>query len=150
MGLAVASASLQAVVERASRDKRLLDFERLDVETEGSAVLGAGATAAVFRGAYRGRPVAVKAYAPAELTEEEVAKSLRGARHAPGRSPKRRTPRRFGREMALMASLAHRNVLYLHGLCVRPPQVLLVLEFCGRGDLATSFTRAGRGPRRAP
>ena len=113
MGLAVASASLQRIVEEATRDRRLLEFDHLSILKD---VLGRGATAHVYRGVYRGRDaVAVKAFNPAEITEDEVAQ--------------------FGREAHLMASLRHRNVLFLLGLSVRPPQICAVFEFCERGEL---------------
>ena len=108
MNLNVASTKLQSVVEEASRKKSLINSDRLKV-VEG-AVLGAGASATVFRGSYRDQNVAVKAFRPVELTDEDVEK--------------------IGREIGIVAGLRHRNVVYLHGLCVRPPAVCAVYEFC--------------------
>ena len=45
---------------------------------------------------------------------------------------------KIGREIGIVAGLRHRNVVYLHGLCVRPPAVCAVYEFCDH-DLATEI-----------
>ena len=116
MNLNVASTKLQSIVEEASRKKSLINSDRLKV-VEG-AVLGAGASATVFRGSYRDQDVAVKAFRPVELCDEDVEK--------------------IGREIGIVAGLRHRNVVYLHGLCVRPPAVCAVYEFCDH-DLATEI-----------
>ena len=108
MNLNVASTKLQSIVEEASRKKSLINSDRLKV-VEG-AVLGAGASATVFRGSYRDQDVAVKAFRPVELCDDDVEK--------------------IGREIGIVAGLRHRNVVYLHGLCVRPPAVCAVYEFC--------------------
>ena len=94
----------------------MINSDRLKV-VEG-AVLGAGASATVFRGSYRDQDVAVKAFEPVELCDEDVEK--------------------IGREIGIVAGLRHRNVVYLHGLCVRPPAVCAVYEFCDH-DLATEI-----------
>lgn len=117
MGLTVASTKLQAIVEESSKRKSLINSDKLKV-VEG-AVLGAGASATVFRGSYRDQDVAAKALKPVELADEDVEK--------------------IGREIEIVAGLRHRNVVYLHGLCVRPPTVCAVSEFCGRGNLASEI-----------
>lgn len=117
MGLTVASTKLQAIVEESSKRKSLINSDKLKV-VEG-AVLGSGASATVFRGSYRDADVAVKAFKPVELADEDVEK--------------------IGREIEIVAGLRHRNIVYLHGLCVRPPTVCAVSEFCGRGNLAAEI-----------
>lgn len=113
MGLEVASAKLQDIIETAYRDKRMLEFEKLTIDRQ---IIGRGTTAFVYRGRYKDEPVAVKVFNPAEITEEYVAT--------------------FGHEIHLMAQLRHRNILMLYGLCVRPPQILAVFELCEGGSLA--------------
>ena len=78
MGLTVASMKLQAIVEESSRRKSLINSDKLKV-VEG-AVLGSGASATVFRGSYRDADVAVKAFKPVELTDEDVRARRRGRR----------------------------------------------------------------------
>lgn len=119
MGLEVASAKLQDVIETAYRDKRMLEFEHLTI---GPKVIGKGTTAFVYHGQYKAEPVAVKVFNPLEITEEDVAT--------------------FGQEIHLMARLRHRNVLLLYGLCVRPPQICAVFELCESGSLAKAAKAA--------
>ncbi|KAJ8612842.1 hypothetical protein CTAYLR_002082 [Chrysophaeum taylorii] len=119
MGLEVASAKLQDVIETAYRDKSMLEFENLTIDAD---VIGKGTTAFVYRGRYKSDAVAVKVFNPAEITEEYVAT--------------------FGQEIHLMAQLRHRNVLMLYGLCVRPPQICAVFELCESGSLASAMAAA--------
>lgn len=116
-------------------------------------LLGAGAFARVYRGTYRGQEVAIKlvyvaakevAHPPSinaftpftlcptaacvccsfcmELTREEVDD--------------------FASEAAMLASLAHRNVVHTYGVTVLPPSLAIVMEVCGRGSLYDCLHRA--------
>eukprot|EP00633_Aureoumbra_lagunensis_P006513 CAMPEP_0197320690 /NCGR_PEP_ID=MMETSP0891-20130614/61134_1 /TAXON_ID=44058 ORGANISM="Aureoumbra lagunensis, Strain CCMP1510" /NCGR_SAMPLE_ID=MMETSP0891 /ASSEMBLY_ACC=CAM_ASM_000534 /LENGTH=637 /DNA_ID=CAMNT_0042812201 /DNA_START=1046 /DNA_END=2959 /DNA_ORIENTATION=- len=116
MGLEIASAKLQDIIEGADRDRRMLDFEHLNIE---SKVIGKGTTAYVYRGKYREDRVAIKVFNPSEITEEYVDE--------------------LGKELHLVATLRHRNVLALYGLCVRPPQLFAVFELCDGGSLASAL-----------
>lgn len=119
MGLEVASAKLQDIIETANRDKSMLEFAKLTIDRH---VIGRGTTAFVYRGLYKDERVAVKVFNPAEITEEYVAT--------------------FGHEIHIMAQLRHRNILMLYGLCVRPPQILAVFELCEGGSLAKAMALA--------
>lgn len=79
-------------------------------------VIAQGATSIVMRGAIRGiTPIALKIYTSVHVTEEEVY--------------------RFSRETALNIQLSHPNVVKFYGLCVVPPSISLVFEFCEYGGL---------------
>lgn len=121
MGLEVASAELQDVIEKAYRYKCMLEFEHLTIDAQ---VMGKGTTAFVYHGQYKAESVAVKVFNPSEITEEYVAQ--------------------FGKEIRLMARLRHRNILRLYGLCVRPPQICAVFELCEAGSLAKAMEAAVR------
>lgn len=78
------------------------------------AVIGAGGTARVYRGLYRGRSVAIKMVYCLCLTASTVAN--------------------FFRESALLSGLRHPNIVHVWGVCVVPPCICLVMELC-RGNL---------------
>jgi hypothetical protein len=75
-------------------------------------VMGAGGTAKVYKGSYRGESVAVKLVYPPELTQEEVSGFLQ--------------------EAAVLAQAgSHPNLVHTMGVCVMPPSIALVLEVSG-------------------
>lgn len=75
-----------------------------------------GATAIVMTGELRGSgPVAVKMYTSLQVTEDEVY--------------------RFSKETALNVQLSHPNIVRFYGLCIVPPTISLVFEFCEHGSL---------------
>ena len=79
-------------------------------------LLAKGATSIVMTGELRGSgPVAVKMYTSLHVTEEEVY--------------------RFSKETALNVQLSHPNIVQFHGLCIVPPTISLVFEFCEYGSL---------------
>lgn len=86
-------------------------------------VLGAGGTARVFKGSYRGKPVAVKMMFCVELDAELV--------------------NTFCEEAGMLAQLQHRNVVRLEGLCVVPPALCLVMELCEFGSLYSFLREMG-------
>ena len=65
--------------------------------------------------------VAVKVFLPPEITEEDVAS--------------------FSKEASLAATLIHENIVRTLGICVRPPSIALICEFCLHGNLG-DFMRA--------
>eukprot|EP00644_Phytophthora_capsici_P006252 jgi/Phyca11/549426/estExt2_Genewise1Plus.C_PHYCAscaffold_320245 len=60
-------------------------------------------------------PIALKIYTDVQVTNEEV--------------------QRFSRETALNVQLSHPNVVQFYGLCVVPPSISLIFEFCEYGAL---------------
>lgn len=48
----------------------------------------------------------------------------------------------FASEAAMLASLAHRNVVHTYGVTVLPPSLAIVMEVCGRGSLYDCLHRA--------
>lgn len=97
----------------------LLNFAYLDMEVGGRLqVVGAGGTAKVYKGSYKGELVAVKLVYPPELTQQDVTGFLA--------------------EAAVLAQAGdHPNLVRTLGVCVMPPSIALVLEFCERGDLCS-------------
>ncbi|GLD94198.1 hypothetical protein PINS_up002809 [Pythium insidiosum] len=69
-----------------------------------------------MRGHIRGNlAIALKIYTAVQVTDEEV--------------------QRFSRETALNVQLSHPNIVKFYGLCVVPPSISLVFEFCEYGGL---------------
>ncbi|KAF0684607.1 Aste57867_23411 [Aphanomyces stellatus] len=97
----------------------MIDFAMLRLE----AVVAQGATAVVLRGTYHessskddeDEPVAIKMYTSLFVTEDDV--------------------RRFSKETAFNVQLSHPNIVRFHGLCVVPPAICLIFEFCELGSL---------------
>ena len=104
---------------QAQNGVQLLNFAFLNMQDSQHGrlhVLGAGGTAKVYKASYQGESVAVKLVYPPELTQAEVSGFLS--------------------EAAVLADAGkHRNLVLTHGVCVMPPSIALVLEFCDRGDL---------------
>eukprot|EP00981_Chlorochromonas_danica_P015148 scaffold10764_cov159-Ochromonas_danica.AAC.2 len=94
-----------------------IDFAFLQLQE----LIGQGATAKVYRGRYRNRLVAVKLSTPPEVDEEVI--------------------NTFIAEANLSSSLKHRHVVDFVGICVRPPQIGMVFEFCEGGNLKQSLHR---------
>lgn len=49
----------------------------------------------------------------------------------------------FDREIAILASIRHPNVVNFIGSCNTPPNVCLVTEFCARGSLDRLIHKSG-------
>lgn len=94
---------------------KLLDFSSLSVDT--SRMLGAGSTARVYRGTWRGQACAVKLLNTVEITPEQIQRTCH--------------------EASLLHSLqaASPHIVGLFGVAVTPPSVCVVLEFCSEGSL---------------
>ncbi|EQC32889.1 TKL protein kinase [Saprolegnia diclina VS20] len=105
MDEAVSTKGLHDLLDR-HRDC-VIDFAHLKLEVK----IGVCATAQIYRGALHGRyAVAVKVYAPSEITEATLAV--------------------FSHETARCAMFAHPNVVTFYGMCISPPMVCLVTELC--------------------
>eukprot|EP00600_Ochromonadales_sp_CCMP1393_P011318 CAMPEP_0175001850 /NCGR_PEP_ID=MMETSP0005-20121125/3364_1 /TAXON_ID=420556 /ORGANISM="Ochromonas sp., Strain CCMP1393" /LENGTH=422 /DNA_ID=CAMNT_0016256785 /DNA_START=557 /DNA_END=1825 /DNA_ORIENTATION=- len=95
-----------------------IDFAYLQLEK----VVGHGATSEVYLGRYKKRPVAIKLSNPPEITEEAIEV--------------------FVAEAKIASSLHHFNIVEFVGICVRPPQIAMVFEFCEFGNLKSSLTQS--------
>ncbi|EQC41379.1 TKL protein kinase [Saprolegnia diclina VS20] len=96
--------------------KSMVDFSLLDLES----VVAQGATAVVLRGSMQRTlrdavPVAIKMYTSLFVTDDDV--------------------RRFSKETSLNIGLSHPNIVRFYGLCVVPPAICLVFEYCEWGSL---------------
>ncbi|CAI5714820.1 unnamed protein product [Hyaloperonospora brassicae] len=92
----------------------VVDFSALALD----CIIAQGATSVVMRGTLRRStpvPIALKIYTDVQVTNEEV--------------------QRFSRETALNVQLSHPNVVRFYGLCVVPPSISLIFEFCEYGAL---------------
>ncbi|TDH68673.1 hypothetical protein CCR75_000912 [Bremia lactucae] len=92
----------------------VVDFAVLALD----CIIAQGATSVVMRGTLRRStpvPIALKIYTDVQVTSEEV--------------------QRFSRETALNVQLSHPNVVHFYGLCVVPPSISLIFEFCEYGAL---------------
>uniref|UniRef100_M4BMJ1 Protein kinase domain-containing protein n=1 Tax=Hyaloperonospora arabidopsidis (strain Emoy2) TaxID=559515 RepID=M4BMJ1_HYAAE len=92
----------------------VVDFSALALD----CIIAQGATSVVMRGTLRRStpvPIALKIYTDVQVTNEEV--------------------QRFSRETALNVQLSHPNVVHFYGLCVVPPSISLIFEFCEYGAL---------------
>lgn len=83
-------------------------------------LIGEGASAKVYRGMHKQQSMAIKVFTPPEVTEELIDE--------------------FVAESKLLASLQHENIVSFHGICIRPPQIALVMELCVGGNLKTNLT----------
>jgi serine/threonine protein kinase len=86
--------------------------------------IGEGGYALVHKGVYKGAEVAVKVLQSMEVTVEDITA--------------------FAREIAVAAALHHPNIVLVHGLCVSPPDLSIVSELCGRGDLYGMLADVGQ------
>ncbi|RHY27315.1 hypothetical protein DYB32_006868 [Aphanomyces invadans] len=99
----------------------MIDFSTLRLE----AVVAQGATAVVLRGSMHQNsklmhtPVAIKMYTSLFVTEEDV--------------------HRFSKETSFNVQLSHPNIVRFHGLCVVPPAICLIFEFCELGSLEVAL-----------
>ncbi|NWJ08929.1 M3K21 kinase, partial [Crypturellus undulatus] len=110
-------------------------FEHLELQE----MIGAGGFGQVYRATWRGREVAVKA--ARQDPDEDITATAESVR----------------REAALFAMLRHPNIIALHGVCLREPNLCLVMEFARGGSLNRALAGAGgaapgaaRGARRIP
>lgn len=95
----------------------VVDFALLHIKKR----IGDGAHAHVYSGLLRQEPVAVKVFVPTEVNQEVI--------------------KEFLREAKLSKAIRHKNVVQFGGVCVRPPQIAMVMEFCEGGNLKTNIIK---------
>jgi len=99
---------------RAEGQVKLLNFAFLSLNK--SQLLGVGSFSKVYRGKYRGTPVAIKLIFTVDLNPEII--------------------HRVCKEAQLLSQINHPNVVEIFGVSVFPPSVCLVLEICHYGSLS--------------
>jgi serine/threonine protein kinase len=95
----------------------VVDFAFLSIKKR----IGEGSHAHVFSGMLRHEPVAVKVFVPSEVNQEVI--------------------KEFLREAKLSKAIQHKNVVGFCGVCVRPPQIAMVMEFCEGGNLKSNIMK---------
>jgi sterile alpha motif and leucine zipper-containing kinase AZK len=88
-----------------------IEFEELAFEKK----IGQGAFGDVMRGQYKGGYVAVKRLRMTQVKQAAV--------------------NDFRKEITLLCKLRHPNVVRLIGVCTKPPELCIVMEYAGRGCL---------------
>jgi serine/threonine protein kinase len=116
MEMNIISSSFQSMM--ADINEITIDFAFLQLER----LIGQGATSKVFCGRLKGKLAAVKLSTPPEITEEVIDV--------------------FVGEAKIAASLKHKNIVEFLGICVRPPQIGMVFEFCEGGNLKSNLTKS--------
>ncbi|XP_072907932.1 mitogen-activated protein kinase kinase kinase 21-like isoform X2 [Hemitrygon akajei] len=97
-----------------------IEFSQLSLQE----IIGVGGFGKVYRGTWRGQPVAVKA--ARRDPDEEAGATAESAR----------------REARLFSMLQHRNIIALRGVCLQEPNLCLVMEYAQGGPLNRAL--AGR------
>jgi serine/threonine protein kinase len=115
MELSVVSSTFQDMM--ADINDITVDFAYLQLEK----MIGQGATAKVFCGKFKRKLVAIKLSTPPEITDEVMDV--------------------FVSEAKVAAVLKHKNIVEFMGICVRPPQIGMVFEFCEGGNLKTNLQK---------
>uniref|UniRef100_A0A8C8VMK3 Mitogen-activated protein kinase kinase kinase n=1 Tax=Pelusios castaneus TaxID=367368 RepID=A0A8C8VMK3_9SAUR len=111
-----------------------IDFQHLELQE----IIGAGGFGKVYRAIWRGREVAVKA--ARQDPDEDITATAESVRQ----------------EAKLFSMLQHPNIIQLHGVCLREPNLCLVMEFARGGSLnrvlagAATAGAGGRWGRRIP
>lgn len=71
---------------------------------------GIGSYSVVYRGMYGRKMVALKVYTPSEITHKVV--------------------HRWARETSISMLLSHPNIVRCYGICIAPPKMVVVMEYC--------------------
>ncbi|NXN19814.1 M3K21 kinase, partial [Indicator maculatus] len=111
-----------------------IDFQHLELQE----IIGVGGFGKVYRATWQGREVAVKA--ARQDPDEDITATAESVRQ----------------EAKLFSMLKHPNIIALHGVCLREPNLCLVMEFARGGSLNRALAAAApgvgatRGGRRIP
>ncbi len=90
-----------------------LDFTDIFIEYPRIRFLdrcGVGARSVVYRGKFENQIVALKMYVPQEI--------------------KNKVAQRWAREVSISMLLAHPNIVHCHGICIMPPRLVVIMEYC--------------------
>uniref|UniRef100_A0A8C0QPP9 mitogen-activated protein kinase kinase kinase n=1 Tax=Chelonoidis abingdonii TaxID=106734 RepID=A0A8C0QPP9_CHEAB len=98
-----------------------IDFQHLELQE----IIGVGGFGKVYRATWRGQEVAVKA--ARQDPDEDIMATAESVRQ----------------EAKLFSMLKHPNIIELHGVCLREPNLCLVMEFA-RGATTCGGSRWGR------
>ncbi|NWY49668.1 M3K21 kinase, partial [Chionis minor] len=101
-----------------------IDFQHLELQE----IIGVGGFGKVYRATWRGREVAVKA--ARQDPDEDITATAESVRQ----------------EAKLFSMLRHPNIIALHGVCLREPNLCLVMEFARGGSLNRALAAAAPGP----
>eukprot|EP00002_Diphylleia_rotans_P028704 TRINITY_DN5797_c0_g1_i5.p1 TRINITY_DN5797_c0_g1~~TRINITY_DN5797_c0_g1_i5.p1 ORF type:complete len:632 (+),score=105.83 TRINITY_DN5797_c0_g1_i5:679-2574(+) len=122
LGIPIEASSAVALVRSMNQSRvkvKLLNYNRLSIVDQNSP-LGSGGTSRVYKGIYKGRYVAIKVVYCLYLTPVTISN--------------------FFREATILSGLRHKNVVYVEGVCIVPPAISLVLEYCAYGSLFDFLT----------
>ncbi|XP_074846260.1 mitogen-activated protein kinase kinase kinase 21 isoform X1 [Carettochelys insculpta] len=97
-----------------------IDFQHLELQE----IIGVGGFGKVYRATWRGREVAVKA--ARQDPDEDIMATAESVRQ----------------EAKLFSMLKHPNIIELHGVCLREPNLCLVMEFARGGPLNRALAGA--------
>ncbi|XP_075268367.1 mitogen-activated protein kinase kinase kinase 21 isoform X2 [Opisthocomus hoazin] len=101
-----------------------IDFQHLELQE----IIGVGGFGKVYRATWRGREVAVKA--ARQDPDEDITATAESVRQ----------------EAKLFSMLRHPNIIALHGVCLREPNLCLVMEFARGGSLNRALAAAAPAP----
>ncbi|POI25460.1 hypothetical protein CIB84_010790 [Bambusicola thoracicus] len=105
-----------------------IDFQHLELQE----IIGVGGFGKVYRATWRGREVAVKA--ARQDPDEDITATAESVRQ----------------EAKLFAMLRHPNIIALHGVCLREPNLCLVMEFARGGSLNRALAAAASSSAASP
>ncbi|XP_054675327.1 mitogen-activated protein kinase kinase kinase 21 isoform X2 [Grus americana] len=101
-----------------------IDFQHLELQE----IIGVGGFGKVYRATWRGREVAVKA--ARQDPDEDITATAESVRQ----------------EAKLFSMLRHPNIIALLGVCLREPNLCLVMEFARGGSLNRALAAAAAAP----
>lgn len=115
MELSVASRSMQDMM--VDLGDMTIDFAYLQLDK----LVGKGATSDVYVGKFKSKIVAIKLSTPPEITQEVIDV--------------------FVAEAKVNSNVQDDHIVEFVGICVRPPQIAMVFEFCEGGDLKSNIRK---------
>lgn len=109
------------------RNPTLIDFTALAFTC---TLLGKGSSGLVYKGEWKKRPVAIKVFTPFEISDKDVESYMQETLMI----------------QQLQAGEGHPFIVEYFGLCVCPPDICLVFEYCEKGDLAQVLAKEKQLP----